>query len=162
MALAYLHLGGNQGDTQAILASANDDLIAGSCTILAASQYYLTEAWGMEDQADFINQALYISTKYTALELLQFIHGIEDKYGRKRTLRWGPRTLDIDILFYDDLILDSKELTLPHPRLHERNFVLIPLMEIAPDKIHPVFQKSIRELYLDSTDKNNVQLLRKG
>lgn len=159
MAEVYLLIGGNQGNSRKILASANRALQEAGCTILKKSSIYRTEAWGLADQPDYLNQAIRLSCDLDPIPLLNLTQSIEFKYGRERKEKWGPRTLDIDILFYDDMIIDSARLTIPHPRLHERNFVLEPMQEIAPELRHPILGKTIAELYLDSLDSKNVYLL---
>lgn len=159
MAEVYLHLGGNVGDVRNTLASAKVELRRANCSILQESSFYETEAWGKTDQDNFLNQAILIATERNPESLLNLIHDIENMHGRERNERWGPRTLDIDILLYDKTILRKQNLTIPHPRLHERNFVLIPLMEIAGEMEHPIFQKTIEELYLESDDLKEVYLI---
>lgn len=150
--------GGNIGDTAYILASANADLQDAGCIIIASSRLYRTAPWGKEDQQDFLNQALIIKTEMLPIQLLYLTQSIEQKYGRERSEKWGERTLDIDIIFYDDIILNTPILTIPHPLMQERNFVLRPIMEIAPEKLHPVFHTTIRELYIQSPDNKKVYL----
>ena len=108
-----------------------------------------TEPWGVQDQPRFINMAIEGETELSPLRLLEVLKITEDEVGRVETRRWGPRAIDLDILLYDDLVMNTPELTIPHPLMHEREFVLGPLDEIAPDKIHPVWKKTIRELLLD-------------
>jgi len=110
---------------------------------------YETEPWGERNQPRFINMAIEGETRLTPVRLLEVLKMIEDEVGRKETFRWGPRVIDLDILLYDDLVMDTSELIIPHPRMHEREFVLRPLAEIAPDKIHPVLKKTIRKLLCD-------------
>jgi len=121
--------------------------------IQTLSQVYETEAWGKTEQATFYNQVILVRTEMTAHEVLNTIHEIESQLGRQRTEHWGPRTIDIDILFYENEIINTPKLTLPHPRLHERNFVLVPLMEIASDFTHPILNKNIKELHELCPDK---------
>jgi 2-amino-4-hydroxy-6-hydroxymethyldihydropteridine diphosphokinase len=138
MANAFLGLGGNVGDTRAILdravAALNDDL---DIRVLARSSTYQTPPWGVENQAPFLNLCLGIETTLTPRQLLQRVQEVERELGRDRAAetRWGPRTCDIDILSYDDVALNEPDLILPHPRMFERGFVLMPLAEIAPDAV---------------------------
>ncbi|HVV79493.1 MAG TPA: 2-amino-4-hydroxy-6-hydroxymethyldihydropteridine diphosphokinase [Pseudolabrys sp.] len=136
MAKAFLGLGGNVGDSRATLDRAIAMLVDGrSIKLLARSSDYQTPPWGVENQAPFVNLCLAVETTLTPRQLLQRIHEIERALGRDRAAEthWGPRTCDIDILAYDDVRLNEPNLTLPHPRMFERGFVLIPLAEIAPD-----------------------------
>lgn len=122
--------------------------------ILIASPIYETAPWGFEDQGKFLNQVVKVQTNLAPEALLDYLKQIEIKVGRTPTFRNGPREIDIDILFYDDLILETDELTIPHPRLAERAFALAPLMDVAAELQHPVSGRSISELLakLDTTD----------
>jgi 2-amino-4-hydroxy-6-hydroxymethyldihydropteridine diphosphokinase len=136
MTEALIALGGNLGDVRETLARAIAMLCErGDIRLLARSSDYLTPPWGVEDQPPFVNLCIAVDTTLAAQALLARAHTIEQAFGRDRAReqRWGPRTLDIDILTYDDLVLSEPELTLPHPRLLERAFVLAPLAEIAPE-----------------------------
>lgn len=136
MTLAWLALGGNVGDSRAILDRAVALLCDGDTVRLAArSADYRTPPWGVEDQAPFVNLCIAVDTTLSPQDLLARAQSVERTLGRDRAneQRWGPRTADIDIIAYDDLALDDGALTLPHPRLFERAFVLVPLAEIAPD-----------------------------
>jgi 2-amino-4-hydroxy-6-hydroxymethyldihydropteridine diphosphokinase len=138
MPKAFLGLGGNVGDTRTVLDRAVSLLDDGSgVRVLARSSDYHTPPWGKEDQAPFVNLCLAIETTLTPHQLLARIHEVERELGRNRATetRWGPRTCDIDILSYDDVALDEPDLVLPHPRMFERGFVLLPLAEIAPDAV---------------------------
>ena len=115
-------------------------------TVKAKSKVYETPPWGYEDQPNFFNQVVSVKTYLEPLALLRHIKRLEIALGRKATFKYGPRLIDIDVLFYDDVVLEEPSLVIPHPHLHERAFVLIPMMDIAPDFIHPVKRKSIREL----------------
>ena len=153
----YLLTGGNEGDRYLHMqqARANIELICGR--IIRVSALYETAPWGKTDQADFINQVLLIETLLRPKDLLQSIFEIEKALGRKRSIRNAPRTIDIDILFYDDEIIESAGLTIPHPRISERRFVLEPLNEIAADYMHPVLHKSIRQLLQECKDELAVK-----
>ena len=138
MASALIALGGNVGDVRGTFKKA----VASVCgmtqgSLLARSSDYLTPPWGEEQQPPFVNACIEIDTRLDPHTLLATLHKIEKKFGRDRSheRHWGPRTLDLDLLAYDDIRLDRKELTLPHPRLFERAFVLVPLAEIAPDRV---------------------------
>jgi len=136
MTEALLALGGNLGDARETLVRAIAALTeAGDIRLQARSSDYMTPPWGVEDQPPFVNLCIAVDTALTPQALLARAQAVERAFGRDRASeqRWGPRTLDIDILTYDDLVLNEPELTLPHPRLFERAFVLVPLAEIAPD-----------------------------
>ena len=149
---AYLLIGGNEGDRLLHMeqARANIELICGA--VEQVSSLYITAAWGKTDQADFLNQALLINTGMDPHTLLISILSIEEKMGRKRTVKNAPRIIDIDILFYNRLIMGDTGLIIPHPRIPERRFVLEPLAEIAPGFIHPESGKTIRQLLRECTD----------
>lgn len=159
MAISYLLTGGNVGDTLNTLHRANEILEQKVGTILAKSGIYKTAAWGKTDQADFLNQVIKIKTLLEPQELMLQILRIEEDLGRKRLEKFGPRTIDIDILFYDDLVVDEAHLTIPHPRLQDRKFVLEPLNEIAPNLYHPLLQQTIHQLLVNCTDTLEVKLL---
>jgi 2-amino-4-hydroxy-6-hydroxymethyldihydropteridine diphosphokinase len=138
MAEVLIALGGNVGDVRATFRKA----IANICgmtqaALLARSSDYATPPWGERDQARFINACIEIDTSLDPHALLFTLHKIEKKFGRDRAreTRWGPRTLDLDLIAYDDMSIDQPELTVPHPRLFERAFVLVPLVEIVPDRL---------------------------
>lgn len=154
---AYLLTGGNEGNRRLHMqqARANIELICGQ--VLLVSSLYETAPWGKSDQADFLNQVLLVDTILTPQALLQAILTIEEKSGRKRTIKNAPRTLDIDILFYDHLVIDESGLSIPHPRINARRFVLEPLNEISPGFIHPVLGKTIHQLLLECTDQLGVK-----
>lgn len=143
--IVYLSLGTNLGNRAANLKGAISSL-APQMTVKAKSKVYETPPWGYEDQPNFFNQVVSARTYIEPLPLLRHLKRLEVALGRKATFKYGPRLIDIDILFYDDLVLDEPSLVIPHPHLHERAFVLLPMMDIAPDLLHPVKRKSIREL----------------
>ena len=121
----------------------NDDTM---CMVNKVSNFIVTPPYGYTEQDDFLNGAIKIQTLYSPKTLLTFLQKIELKANRVRQIHWGPRTLDLDILLYDDVIYDDDTLTIPHPELHLRDFVLIPLKEIAPNCVHPLLNKRISEL----------------
>jgi 2-amino-4-hydroxy-6-hydroxymethyldihydropteridine diphosphokinase len=149
---AYLLTGGNEGDRYLNLhrAKTNIEHICGR--LLHASSIYETAPWGNTDQPDYLNQVLLIETKMSPARMLESILAIEETGGRIRTVRNAPRTIDIDILFYNSLVIDEPGLHIPHPRIAERRFVLEPLNEISPDLMHPVLAKTIHELLLECKD----------
>ena len=154
---AYIALGSNIGDKQAHLkfAVAALDSTRG-CRVLRTSSFIQTAPYGYLEQDDFLNGCLALETLLTPQELLDVLHEIEQNAMRERTVRWGPRTLDLDIIFYDELVFADGELQIPHIEAHKRDFVLAPLCEIAPYYVHPVFRKTIRELLAELTVRNNI------
>ena len=139
---AYLGLGTNLGDRAANIAGALRRM-ADFGTVAAVSSLYETEPWGIAEQPKFLNAACLLMTALPPHDLLVALKHIEQAMGRTPTVRNGPRLIDIDILFYDDVILATPGLTIPHARLHERSFVLRPLLEIAPDVVHPVLKRTV-------------------
>lgn len=121
------------------------------------SKIYRSQAWGVEDQPEFLNQVLSLTTVMSAREVLQQIHKVETLLGRVREQRWGARVIDIDILYFDREVIQLPDLQIPHPYIQERNFTLLPLCEIAPDYLHPVFKKTNRTLLNESKDRLLVQ-----
>ena len=119
---------------------------------MQTSSLYQTAAWGNESQGAFLNQVLEIKTSLGPEELLKTILQIEEELGRKRELKYGPRTIDIDILFFNDEVINLHGLKVPHPQLQNRRFVLVPLNEIAPDKMHPLFKKTISQILAECPD----------
>ncbi|MFN8299586.1 MAG: 2-amino-4-hydroxy-6-hydroxymethyldihydropteridine diphosphokinase [Chitinophagales bacterium] len=153
----YLLTGSNEGNRQGNLARAME-LIAQQCgAITAQSAIYETEAWGMKEQAGFLNQALCLHTQLAPVELLKQLKSIEKQVGRVETVKWGPRVIDIDILLFDNEVVNLPELIIPHPYMQERRFTLTPLADIAAYALHPVFNKSIAQLLSDCTDKSEVK-----
>jgi 2-amino-4-hydroxy-6-hydroxymethyldihydropteridine diphosphokinase len=138
MASALIGLGGNVGDVRATFRKAIANICGmAQAALLARSSDYLTPPWGEQQQPRFVNACIEIETPLDPHALLFVLHKVERKFGREREneQRWGPRTLDLDLIAYDDVTLDKPELTLPHPRAFERAFVLVPLAEIAPDRL---------------------------
>lgn len=147
---AYLACGSNIGDRKAHLNAAVEALLADvRCRVLRVSDWVETTPYGGVEQADYLNGALSIDTLYTPEELLEALQAIEKKEARERKERWGPRTLDLDILLYEDRVLDTEKLTIPHRDMKNRDFVLKPLCQIAPCERHPVLGKAIVELLED-------------
>ena len=143
----YIALGSNIGDSTQYLNEAVEQLHALPHTSVAkCSEYYVTPPYGMVEQDDFLNACLELRTLMAPQELLEEMHRIEQEAGRERIVHWGPRTLDLDIIFYDDLVLEEADLCIPHVEMQKRKFVLEPLHEIAPYKRHPVYGKTVREM----------------
>ena len=144
---AYLGLGSNMGDKQAYLDGAVKALNeARGCEVEKVSTYLVTKPYGGVEQDDFLNACLRLRTLLPPQELLDRMHDIEQAAHRERTIHWGPRTLDLDILLYDDEVLETETLVIPHPELHLREFVLRPMAEIAPWKRHPILGKTMAQL----------------
>jgi len=143
--IVYLALGTNLGDRPANLKQAIAALTP-QLEVKAKSQVYETPPWGFEDQPKFLNQVIKANTYLDPEQLLKHLKRLEVALGRKESFPNGPRLIDMDILFYDDLVMEKPSLVLPHPRLHERGFVLLPLLEIAPNLVHPVRKQSVREM----------------
>jgi 2-amino-4-hydroxy-6-hydroxymethyldihydropteridine diphosphokinase len=153
---AYLLTGSNIGDRQLALTKAREAIEYNCGKIIRVSSVYETAAWGNENQAAFLNQALEIETDLSAEKLLKNILQCEEMLGRKREVQYGPRIIDIDILFFEDEVIQLDGLKIPHPRMQYRRFVLVPLNEIAGEFIHPVFHKSVSELLGECTDPLSV------
>lgn len=143
--IVYLSLGSNLENRAANLKQAIS-MLPPQMRVTSKSAVYETPPWGYLDQENFLNQVVEATTYLEPEPLLKHLKRLEVALGRKASFRYGPRLIDIDILFYDDLVFESPALTIPHPNVHERGFVLMPMMDIAPDFLHPVQKKSIREL----------------
>jgi 2-amino-4-hydroxy-6-hydroxymethyldihydropteridine diphosphokinase len=150
--LSYLLLGSNLGDRSARLAQARANLAASAGEIVAASSIYETAAWGVEDQPDFLNQVLAVTTSLAPTAVLAACQAAEQQQGRQRALRWGARSLDVDILLFGAEIIASPTLTVPHPALPFRRFTLIPLAELAPQLMHPQLHQTVAELLAECPD----------
>lgn len=157
--LVYLGLGTNLGDRLENLRSAVQAL-APKLTNLQTSSIYETEPWGFTDQPSFYNMVVSGETKFSPDDLLTFLKNLEEELGRLPSFRYGPRLIDVDILFYNDLIMKSEKLEIPHPRLVERAFVLVPLVELKPDLIHPVEIQTCQEL-LARLDTKSVKFVQR-
>ena len=159
MHIIYLLTGSNIGDSELNLLKASKFIHQQIGKVVAASHVYKTEPWGNKDQQVFLNQVLKIETQLEPKQLLKTILEIENQMGRDRKIKWEPRIIDIDILFYDDQIIDEENLQIPHPLLHERRFTLVPLNEIASSFIHPKLNKSISQLLKICADTGIVEKL---
>ncbi len=153
----YLLLGSNMGNSKQQLEKAIRHIEKNIGAVTRQSSLYSTAAWGNTKQPDFLNQVIIASTSLTAAQSMQTILGIEKKMGRIRTTKNAPRIIDIDILFFNKEIIHSHLLEVPHPRLQERNFVLVPLNELSPNLKHPVLHKTIHWLYKHSPDTLTVK-----
>jgi len=152
--ITYLALGTNLGDRFDNLRTAIAAL-APQVRVLAESRIYETEPWGFADQPAFLNMAVRAETELSPVDLLAFLKQLEAELGRTPTFRNGPRLIDLDILFYDQLVLETPPLVIPHPRLHERAFVLVPLADVGADVIHPLLKKSVTAL-LAGVDRGGI------
>jgi len=160
MTKLYILLGGNLGDKQLIFSETRKRLAEQLGRISRQSAIYETEPWGFESADMFWNQALEIETELSPEEILVRSHNIEHELGRIRQKnQYGSRVIDIDILFYGGQVINQERLTIPHPRIQDRKFVLVPLGEIAPELVHPVFQKTIEQLIEECTDQLAVKKL---
>jgi 2-amino-4-hydroxy-6-hydroxymethyldihydropteridine diphosphokinase len=148
----YLLIGGNMGDRMANLAQAIHLINQEIGPIQLTSSIYETAAWGNTNQPDFLNQALMLETSLDAETLMHQLLNIEIGMGRKRDIPMGPRTIDLDIIYFNDLVIENELITIPHPKIAERRFVLIPLSEIAPKFLHPVLNKTNEALLKDCGD----------
>jgi|SRR5690606_13473475 2-amino-4-hydroxy-6-hydroxymethyldihydropteridine diphosphokinase len=159
MSSIYLLLGANLEDRFHQLSNAFHKIEEKIGSVIKYSSIYETAAWGKEDEPSYLNQVLCVSTNLAPHELLKTIHEIENSLGRTRQLRWESRLIDIDILFYNELIINDLGLIIPHPYLHKRKFTLVPLAEIAPEYTHPVLLKSIQQLLVELADPLMVNKL---
>lgn len=158
--IAYIGIGSNLGDKVGQCEKAIAEILkADQNKLLAKSSFFKTRPLGYTTQDWFVNAAIKIETELKPLQLLRALKGIECQLGREGTFRWGPRTIDLDILFFDERQIRTQELQIPHPLLQERQFVLIPLAEIDRDLIHPVLKKSIGELLDDMKEDQGVEKL---
>lgn len=157
---AVLLLGSNEGNSVHHLRFAETEIIKCAGKISMASSIYRSEAWGKKDQNDFLNKVIIVETILNPISLLQTLLTIEQNAGRVRAEKWGPRTLDIDILYFDDIVYKDDQLLIPHAGISTRKFTLIPLCEIIPDHIHPVTGKSNRWMLDHCPDTGQVELFK--
>ena len=143
---AYVALGSNLGDKEANLRKALELLEERGVEVVKTSSFICTEPYGVTDQPQFLNGVCEVRTSLVPLALLHTLLEIEQEMGRVRLRHWGERNIDLDLLLYEDVVMDTPELKLPHPDMQNRDFVLLPLAEIAPELVHPILQKSIEEL----------------
>jgi 2-amino-4-hydroxy-6-hydroxymethyldihydropteridine diphosphokinase len=158
--LAYIGIGSNLGDKARNCREAIERIgAAGENKLVGRSSLYRTEPWGNEEQDWFVNAVIAIRTSFDPDGLLQHLKNVEEQLKKKKEERWGPRNIDLDILFFNDEILKTPGLTVPHPFLHLRRFVLVPLQEICPDFIHPQLKLSVGELLERTNDEKKVTAL---
>ena len=153
-------LGSNTGDLSVNLSRARAEIVGKIGSILISSHVYETEPWGLTDQPFFLNQVIEIQTPFEATKLLAALLDIEKVMGRERGIKWAPRIIDLDILYFNDQVIDEEGIKIPHPHLHERRFTLEPLNEILPEMIHPVFKKKNIDLLNALSD--NMHVVRSG
>lgn len=161
MAIVYLCLGSNSGDRLKLIEQAVSLMnLAENMKIIRTSALYETEPWGVKNQNWFLNMAVELKTNIPPQDLLVKLQNIEKTLGRNRVkeTRWGERPIDIDIIFYGEEILDTDFLTIPHKLMHKRAFVLIPLLELIPDFVHPIFKKSLSQIYDELEEVEDVFL----
>jgi 2-amino-4-hydroxy-6-hydroxymethyldihydropteridine diphosphokinase len=153
----YLLLGSNIGNSKASLAKAIKQIKSNIGDVVRQSSLYSTAAWGNIKQPDFLNQVIIVETELTALQTMQTILVIEKRMGRVRTVKNAPRIIDIDILFFNKEITDENKLTIPHPQLQNRRFVLVPLNQLSPNLRHPLLKKTVHQLLIHCPDNLNVK-----
>jgi 2-amino-4-hydroxy-6-hydroxymethyldihydropteridine diphosphokinase len=159
MQSVFLLLGSNMGDRQLFIKQAIEHIEGEIAPVVKASSIYATASWGKTDAPDYLNQVVLIQSDLSSRKILNKVLNIEAGMGRRREEKWGPRIIDIDILFYGDEIVNKPGLQIPHPELHKRRFTLEPLAEIAPDWHHPVLKKNILALKTELIDDLHVKKL---
>jgi len=149
MQKAFIALGSNLGDKRKNIEIAIEKIKEKGIKILKVSSIIETEPYGYKDQDSFLNAVCLVETSLDPFSLLRVLLNIEEEMGRKRIFKWGPRNIDLDIIFYDDLVIESEELIIPHPDAHNRTFVMGPISEIEPDFVHPVLKRKVIDIYND-------------
>ena len=159
----YIGIGSNQGDSLENCRLAIEGIVAdGRNRLIQCSSFYRTEPVGKKDQDWFVNGVVFVETSLGPEDLLEFLLSLEKKMGRIRGEQWGPRVIDLDILFYGEEVIEEEGLQIPHPRLHERRFVLIPLTEISPDLKHPRLGKTVSQILSELEGEEKVLPLQEG
>jgi 2-amino-4-hydroxy-6-hydroxymethyldihydropteridine diphosphokinase len=157
----FIGLGSNVGDMEGNLRQAIE-LLKERMKLVKVSSMYETEPMYLKNQAWFVNCVAKLETDLTPKELLVYLEDIERRLGRQRSVRYGPRSIDLDILFYGNKVVEESDLKIPHPRLHERRFVLVPLVEIEPDHVHPIYRRSASTLLANLNSNESVRKLGKA
>lgn len=153
----YILLGSNMGDSLSQISKAIVLIEASIGSVSKLSSIYITQAWGNTNQPDFLNQVIIVNTHLSANQTMATILQLETKMGRVRTVKNAPRIIDIDILFFNQDIIEHENLTIPHPQIPYRRFVLVPLNELSPNMVHPTLNKTIHELFMHCADTLNVK-----
>ena len=156
MNTVYIQLGSNITGRRSFITRSIQQIEKNIGEIIATSSVFETTPWGSENQNNFLNSVIKIKTPFDAFKVLRKSQEIENNLGRKRIKKWGKRTIDIDILFYNNEIINTDNLNIPHPLIHQRKFVLIPLSEIAPNYIHPMLKKNVSNLLSECEDNQKV------
>ena len=158
--IAYIGFGSNLNDRFEYIRSAAWEITRNeNCKIVKFSSIYETKPFGETDQPNFLNAVAKIETSQSVQELFGFIKNIEKKLGRKETYKWGPREIDLDLLFYNDIVFSDENLTVPHPGIQHRDFVLAPLIEIEPTLFHPVLKQKISDIYITESENNIIRII---
>lgn len=152
----YILLGSNLGNREQNLGLALNKISTDVGRILAQSSIYQSEPWGISQQSQFLNQVVEVNSRNDPQQVLQKLLGIETELGRERLEKWGPRTIDLDILFFNDRVIQTENLIVPHPGIPMRRFVLVPLCEIAPNFFHPLLEKTCQQILKECTDTLKV------
>ena len=156
--IAYVGLGSNIENRLEYLKKATREIDNNeNCKVIKLSSIYESKPFGEKNQANFLNAVAKIETNLSPQEFFRLIKKIERKLGRKETYKWGPREIDIDLLFYNDIVFSDENLTVPHPGISQRDFVITPLMEIAPMLFHPVLKQKISDIYISESDRNIIR-----
>ena len=156
MNTVYLQLGSNLGEREQFISNAVHEILEHVGEVSVRSQIYESTPWRVEEQENYLNQVIEVKTLLSAQEILIAVLKIENEFGRVRIEKWGERLIDIDIIFFNNEIIETPDLCIPHKHMHERNFVLAPLNEIIPDFIHPKYNKTVSELFNESKDTEKV------
>lgn len=152
----FLQLGSNLGEREQLISLAITNISDQLGTIISQSKIYESTPWRVDGQKNYLNQIIEIKTELSADKILELVYNIENDLGRVRIEKWGERLIDIDIIFFNNDIIETPKLCIPHKHMHERNFVLEPLNEIAPEFVHPKYNKTISELFKESKDTEKV------